>query len=95
MGIGRTSGKCENKQFETNVDFSRVMQKMMKKIEVQSKERKRKKNNYKIKNYTTRLKKNQEKRRNEKKRKLKVCKGKENKIRLIALKKKNRLIITY
>lgn len=30
-----------------------------------------------------------------KKRKLKVCKGKENKIRLIALKKKNLLIITY
>lgn len=25
--------KCENKQFETNVDFSRVMQKMMRKIE--------------------------------------------------------------
>lgn len=54
MGVGRTSGKCENKQFETNVDFSRVM---MKKIEVQ-KEREKERENYKIENYTSRLKKN-------------------------------------
>lgn len=81
MGVGRTSGKCENKQFETNVDFSRVM---MKKIEVQ-KEREKERENYKIENYTSRLKKNQAKRRNEKKRKLEVCQDKENKI---ALKKK-------
>ena len=34
-GQEEQSEKCENKQFETNVDFSRVMQKMMRKIEVQ------------------------------------------------------------